>query len=155
MLSYVLKGFRDEGQDTGRPKVGIAQLRSKNLDMKSDRIVTKSFRIQAQLLHFPTSRLLWVNTYLPTDPGGAVFNEDELEEVLDEIEEIIDKTAFDDIVWNGDLNYVTEYVIEIERGTNTIPGSLCLIMLCPWVVFRGWLVAPTWWVVPSAPLSHV
>ena len=52
-------------------------------------------------------------------------------------------------------NRVTEYVIEIEKGTNTIPRSLCLIMLCPWVVFRGWLVAPTWWVVPSAPLSHV
>ena len=61
------------------------------MDIKVDRITTKNFRIQAQLMNFPTSRLLWMNTYFPTDPGGNNFDEAGLMEVLNEIEEVFDK----------------------------------------------------------------
>ena len=43
-----------------------------------------------------------MNTYFPTDPGGTNFDEEEL---LWEIETVMDKVDFDDILWNGDLNY--------------------------------------------------
>ena len=78
---------------------------AKNLNLKVDRIVTKNFRMQAQILNFETSKLLWLNTYFPTDPGGEVFDEEELSELLIAIENIMDTVAFDDILWNGDLNY--------------------------------------------------
>ena len=73
--SYVIPGFQEIGQDSGRPKGGIAQLRNKKISIKVDRVETKSFRIQAQILQFPNSRLLWLNTYFPTDPGRANFDE--------------------------------------------------------------------------------
>ena len=103
--SYVIPGFREKDQDSGRPKGGIAQLRDKSLDLKVDRISTKSFRIQAQVLHFSTTRILWLNTYFPTDPGGENFAEQELLDILGEIETIMDSNDFDDVVWNGDLNF--------------------------------------------------
>ena len=94
-------------------------MRNKNIDMKIDRILTRNFRIQAQLLNFPTSRLLWLNTYFPTDPGGNNFDEAELLEVLNEIETVLDKVEFDDVVWNGDLNYdptrTTGFVTTVNR----------------------------------------
>ena len=76
--SYVIPGYREKDQDTGRPKGGIAQLRNKTVDIKVERILTKSFRIQAQVLHFQNSRILWLNSYFPTDPGREKFNEEEL-----------------------------------------------------------------------------
>ena len=103
--SYVIPGFRALGQDSGRPKGGLAQLSDKNLSVRKDRILTKNFRIQAQLLNFPNSRLLWINSYLPNDPLTVNFDDTELTEVLVEVEKIMDKTDFDDIIWNGDLNW--------------------------------------------------
>ena len=44
-----------------------------------------------------------MNTY--TDTGGDNFDEEELVGVLNEIETILDNVDFDDILWNGDLNY--------------------------------------------------
>ena len=57
-VSYVIPGHREKGQDSGRPTGGIAQMRNKKINIKTDRISTKNFRIQAQLLHFQTSKLL-------------------------------------------------------------------------------------------------
>ena len=103
--SYVIPGYRPSGQDSGRPKAGLAQLSSKNIDIRKDRVKTTSFRIQAQVLNFPTSRILWINTYFPTDPQTIVFDDSELVEVLGELTRIIETTDYDDIVWNGDLNW--------------------------------------------------
>ena len=44
--SYVIPGHRLSGQDSGRPKAGLAQLSRKNIDIKRDRVNTRSFRIQ-------------------------------------------------------------------------------------------------------------
>ena len=104
--SYVIPGYREKNVDRGRPKAGLAQLSDKNLAIKKDRVQTKNFRIQAQVLNFPKSRLLWLNTYLPTDPMTVNdFYESELVSVLSEVEMILDKTMFDDCVWAGDLNW--------------------------------------------------
>ena len=103
--SYVIPAFRAENQDSGRPKGGLAQLIRKNVKIKSERIKTSSFRIQAQILNFPSTRLLWINTYLPNDPLTIIFDDQELTNVLSEIESILDKSDFDDIIWQGDLNW--------------------------------------------------
>ena len=103
--SFIIPGFRPLGQDSGRPKGGLAQLSVKNLAVKKVRIVTKNFRIQAQILNFPTSRILWINSYLPNDPLTASFDDTELSDVLAEVELIMDNNYFDDIIWNGDLNW--------------------------------------------------
>ena len=66
--SYVIPGFRPPGQDNGRARAGIAQLSRKCLAVKKDRILTHSYRIQAQLLNFPMCKILWINSYFPTDP---------------------------------------------------------------------------------------
>ena len=103
--SYVIPGYRPSGQDSGRPKAGLAQLSSKHLDIRKDRVKTTSFRIQAQVLNFPTSRILWINTYFPTDPQTLAFDDSELMEVLGELTKIIENTDYTDIVWNGDINW--------------------------------------------------
>ena len=80
--SYVIPGHRDSEQDSGRPKGGIAQLVSKKIDIKTDRVSTNNFRIQAQILNFSASKILWINTYFPTDPGNCNLDEEELHELL-------------------------------------------------------------------------
>ena len=100
---YIVPGYRPSGQDRGRPKAGLAQLSSKNLDIRKDRVKTNNFRLQAQVLNFPTSRLLWMNIYLPTDPQTIVFDDSELLDVLHEMTKIIEETDYTDIVVNGDL----------------------------------------------------
>ena len=103
--SYVIPAYRPKTQDTGRAKAGLAQMSLKNIDVNKERIVTKSWRVQAQVLNFPNSRLLWINTYLPTDPLTVDFDESELLDLLNEIELFMDNTNFHDVVWNGDLNW--------------------------------------------------
>ena len=108
---YVIPAYRPKCQDSGRAKGGLTQLSLKNKNVRKDRIVTKSWRIQAQLLNLPTTRLLWINAYFPTDPQIVNFDDTELLEVLTEIEMIMDGTDFDDVMLNGDLNW------DMERKT--------------------------------------
>ena len=100
-----MPAHREDTQDSGRPKGGIAQLSKKNIKVKHERISTKSYRIQAQVLHFPSTRLLWINAYFPTDPRTVRYNDEELIEVLNEVENILDTASFDDVLWAGDLNW--------------------------------------------------
>ena len=76
--SYVIPGYRPVGQDSGRPKAGLAQLNRKGLEISKDRIDTNSYRLQVQVLQFPESKLMWINTYLPTDPQTTQFDDSEL-----------------------------------------------------------------------------
>ena len=103
--SYVIPGYREPGQDRGRPKAGLAQLSRKNLAIRKDRIITQSPRIQAQILNFEQSKMLWLNSYLPNDPLTHEFDETNLQAVLTEIEHILDSTEYDDVLWCGDLNW--------------------------------------------------
>ena len=101
--SHIIPGFRAPGQDSGRPIAGLAQLSIKKLSIKKTRVKTISPRIQAQILQLPKSKLLWINSYFPTDNGDT--NIDLLNEVLGEIENITDTAVFDDIIWGADMNW--------------------------------------------------
>ena len=104
--SYVIPGFRSSGQDNGRAKAGLAQLSRKTVAIKKDRVITRNSRIQAQTLNFPCTKILWINTYMPTDPQTVgQYDADELVEVLREVEDIINHTQFNDVIWAGDMNW--------------------------------------------------
>ena len=105
-FSYVLPGHRSPGQDSGRAKAGLAQLTSKSIQVKKQRVDTFGFRVQAQILNLPSTRILWLNTYFPTDPQNkGEYDDHILREVLEQVESIIINNEFDDIVWGSDLNW--------------------------------------------------
>ena len=101
--SYIIPGYRKPGQDNGRPIGGLAQMSTKLLKINKIRIKTTSPRIQAQVLQLNNTKLMWLNAYLPCDSGPT--NIDELNEVLGEIENILDTSQYDDVIWGGDLNW--------------------------------------------------
>ena len=103
--SYVIPGFREEGQDRGRPKAGIAQLSRASVGVRKDRVISKNDRIQAQVLNFEANKILWINAYFPTDPGTIAYTSDELPKVLSEIEKIMDSTDYDDVLIAADMNW--------------------------------------------------
>ena len=88
-----------------RAKGGLAQLASKELDVKKEKISSKSWRIQAEVLHMNTYKLIWFNCYFPTDPQTLQYDDSELVQVLNEIENILDNNEFDDCLIGGDLNF--------------------------------------------------
>ena len=102
--SYVIPAYRDNLQGSGRAKGGLAQLWSKFLNFKPEKIVTRSWRIQAQILHFKVYRIIWINCYFPTDSLSVVNNDQELMDVLGEIENILDINDYDDCILGGDFN---------------------------------------------------
>ena len=103
--SFVIPGYREPFQDAGRAKGGLAQLSNKSLDIKKERISTKSWRIQAQILHLDDYKIIWLNCYFPTDPQTLQYNDEELTVVLEEIENILDNNVFDDCIVGGDFNF--------------------------------------------------
>ena len=103
--SFVTPGHREPFQDAGRARGGLAQLSYKTLDMKKEKITTKHWRIQAQILHFNAYKLIWINCYFPTDPRTLQFDDGELLAVQNEIENVLDSNTFDDCVVGGDFNF--------------------------------------------------
>ena len=103
--SYAMPGIREPFQDSGRAKGGLAQLVSKDMNIKKEKIPSKSWRIQAQVLHVNAYKLIWFNCYFPTDPRTLQYDDGELTQVLEEIESILDNNEFDDCLIGGDLNF--------------------------------------------------
>ena len=103
--SYVIPGHRSPGQMMGRAKAGLAQLCSKKYDVKRVRVGATGFRVQAQVIETPSCRILWLNTYLPTDPQLQRYDDRELQEVLTEVKRILQTAQYDDVVWGSDLNW--------------------------------------------------
>ena len=101
----MIPGHRSTCQMTERAKAGLVQLSAKQYDVKSVRVRTTRYRVQAQVLDTPTSRILWLNTYLPTDPQLQRYDDGELQGVLMEVMNILQTAVFDDIVWGSDLNW--------------------------------------------------
>ena len=105
-FSYVIAAQRSPGQEYGRAKAGLAQLTRKGVQVKKERVVTQGYRVQAQILCLPSSRVLWLNTYLPPDPQIiGQYDDSILREVLAEVETILDNSTYDDVVWGSDLNW--------------------------------------------------
>ena len=104
--SYVVPAVRPVGQDSGRASGGLAQLTTDDVGVKKERIKTQNFRLQAQILNLPGGRLLWLNTYFPTDPQlVGCYDDTELQAVLAELELILARDDYTDLVWGSDLNW--------------------------------------------------
>ena len=102
---HVKVGHRAAGQVIGRPKGGLAQLSDKKINVNIKQINVENFRIQAQVLDFPASKLLWINAYFPTDPLTINFDETELLQTIRDIEKVMDEAEYDDVMLGGDLNW--------------------------------------------------
>ena len=103
---YVIPAHRSPGQDSGRAKAGLAQLIRKGIKIKKERIISHGYRVQAQILSLPSTRVLWLNTYLPTDPQlRGEYDDSILREVLGEVEGILASSTYDDVIWGSDLNW--------------------------------------------------
>ena len=127
--SYIIPAFRSPGQDSGRVRAGLAQLSRKSISVKKERVVSRSFRIQAQVLNLPSSRLLWINTYLPTDPQRANYDDTELCEVLEEVEKILTGVAYTDVLWTGDLNWDMGRTTQFSRNMHRFMEKMGLVSL--------------------------
>ena len=103
--SFVMPAIRDNENHAGRPKGGLTQFVKKGGKFKKERISSSSWRVQCQVLHVENYKLLWMNIYMPTDPQTMQLNETELVDTLAEIEKIIEKTKFHDVICGGDYNY--------------------------------------------------
>ena len=105
-FSYVVAAQRSPGQEYGQARAGLAQLTSKAVQVKKIRVVTNGFRVQAQILDLPSSKVLWLNTYLPPDPQYVgQYDDGELRELLAEVENIMSSSTYTDVVWGSDLNW--------------------------------------------------
>ena len=103
--SYLIPGHRALGQMVGRAKAGLAQLCRRELDIKKKRVSSTNYRVQAQILELPTCRVLWLNTYLPTDPQLQQYDDGDLQEVLEVVKGMMKDEEYDDVVWGSDLNW--------------------------------------------------
>ena len=83
--AHVIPAYRLPGVDSGRGIGGLVQLAGKGLAVNRARVVVKSQRVQAQILTFPTCKILWINSYLPCDPQKEQFDDTELIQTLSEI----------------------------------------------------------------------
>ena len=98
--------------------------------VKKDRVTTRGFRIQAQVLNLPTCRLLWLDTYMPTDPKRLTkYDDSELREALLEVETIISGGNFTDVIWGGDLNWDMSRVTYFARTMASFVERLGLVSL--------------------------
>ena len=113
-FSYVVAAQRSPGQEYGRAKAGLAQLTRKSVQVKKERISIGGYRVQAQILCLPSSRVLWLNTYLYLPPDPQIigqYADSVLREVLAELESIMSNSTYDEVVWGSDLNW------DITRNT--------------------------------------
>ena len=103
--NYAIPAIRENFSHVGRPKGVLVQLVKSNLNIKKEKVVCKSWCLQAWILHFHEYKLLWMNVYMPTDPQLQVIDETDLMEITAEIESIIATSVFNDILLGGDWNY--------------------------------------------------
>ena len=123
----MIPGFRDAGQTRGRPQAGIAQLSRTCIGIRKDRVISKNSRIQAQILNFNSTRLLWINSYFLCDPHTIEFDDRELVAVLTELERIMDTAHYDDVLMCADMNWDmsrhTGHAVTVRRWMDRL--NLC------------------------------
>ena len=90
--------------DAGRPKNGMFIA----VPMEFKELVTdvspNHQRVQAVVLQTKGNNILIINTYFPTDPKAENFDSSELLTTLAAIRELLERNAYNSIVWAGDLN---------------------------------------------------
>ena len=87
----------------GRPKGGLFMAVPLKYKDKVEDVSPDSFRIQCIILSLPSTKLLLINTYFPTDPKGD-FDENELLLLLADIRRLLEEKNFDSVIWLGDIN---------------------------------------------------
>ena len=87
---YIVPAFKSN--DTvrkGRGKGGLAIMWKKHLTKFLSRVHCSNFRILASKFNFPSNSLLVINTYFMCDPRNDNFDDTELVELLDDLQNII------------------------------------------------------------------
>ena len=96
----------DDNAAAGRPRGGLAQFVNLCKSFKKERIMVRNWRLQAQVIHVNDSyKLLFVNVYFPNDPQTQSMDETELLSTLEDLEDIIENSTFDDALFAGDWNW--------------------------------------------------
>ena len=89
----------------GRGIGGLAQIWHQSVDHLVTKLpVPVSNRVQGVTVKLPTANILWVNAYLPCDPGTEHFDETELRQTLNGILWLINNSDHDNILLSGDFN---------------------------------------------------
>ena len=121
------------GIDSGRGRGGLVQLTEKSLTVTKSCVSSKSPRVQAQLLTFPTCKIIWINCYMPCDPQTQHFDDTELIETLSEVERMITSNGDCEVVVSADMNYDTR---RDNHFTRTVAPVLLRLGLSS--VWEGW-----------------
>ena len=88
----------------GRPKNGMFIAVPHELNDLVEDVSPQHWRVQAVVFSAPKKRLLIINSYFPTDPRLADFDNTDLGSTLAAIGSVMDDNEFDSIVWMGDIN---------------------------------------------------
>ena len=75
----------------------------------------------------PTSRILWINSYLPNDPQLQQYDDAELLEFLEQIRCITETAEYDDIIWGSDLNWDPDRDTQFSRTLSNFLKELGLV----------------------------
>ena len=100
-----LQLFKEGEIGRGRGKGGLSVIWPGSIDKFITRLPVKSSnRVQACLIHLPRSRILWLNSYFPTDPQTLNFDDSDIRETISAIKNVIENNDYDEILWQGDIN---------------------------------------------------
>ena len=88
----------------GRPKNGMFIAIPNKISGKIKDISPNHWRLQAILVNAFDRCLLIINSYFPQDSRYVEYKDEGLEETLAEIQEILEKNHFDDVLLVGDIN---------------------------------------------------
>ena len=124
--AFVTPAYRAPGVDSGRGRGGLVQLAEKSLTVKRSWVLGQSLRVQAQVLTFPTGKVIWVNSYMPCDPQTQHFDDTELIETLSEVERILASNSDCEVVWSADMNYDTRRDNHFTRTVSPVLQRLGL-----------------------------
>ena len=82
------------------------------------------------MLNMPTCKILWLNTYMPTDPQRIHdYDDSDLREILLEVEAILASCSYTDVIWAGDLNWDMSRVTKFSRTMAAFMDRLGLVSL--------------------------
>ena len=90
-------------------------------------MITSGPRVQCQVLHFGSMKLVWINSYLPCDPQHD-FDDTELLGCLAEVERIVSSHSDCEVVWSGDLNWSMD---RDNQFTRTMSSTVDRVNLVP------------------------
>ena len=103
--TFVVPAYSQPATDSGRGRGGLAQLSLQSTALAQARVVTKSPRLQAQVLNFSNCKVLWINGYMPCDPQQQTIDETKLLATLGEVESLVLSNAGCEVVWAANMNY--------------------------------------------------